>query len=68
MDVTDEIAEVKAKLKALEVEVNTVSKKEKPLILQRIIATQNYLNILVSKSALPGKKFSFHSIDIIPMN
>ena len=28
MDVTDEIAEVKAKLKALEVEVNTVSKKK----------------------------------------
>ena len=55
MDVTDEIAEVKAKLKALEVEVNTVSKKEKPLILQRIIAIENQLTALYQQNAAAGE-------------
>ena len=59
MDVTDEIAEVKAKLKALEVEVNTVSKKEKPLILQRIIAIENQLTALYQQNAAAGENNCF---------
>jgi hypothetical protein len=66
MNSTEEIAAVKAKIAALEAKIadleqqltsKSLSEPMELVIQQRIVATQNTLNILLSQSALPGKKY-----------
>ena len=67
MDFSGKIATVWAELEDLNQQVKSQPTKEMELLIrQQIIVTRSTLNILLSQPVLPGKKYSVHSIHIVP--